>query len=214
MGTHPIFESDFDCLTDPAFRTMGFDNFGQTILVKCALLGDAAVGKTAISQALVSDGTQFPKNYSMTTSLKLSQKTIKIENSDDEVCLIMFDLAGEDVFETLIEPHFDLIGMFIVCFDLTNKQSFEHVRKWEKKLRALGVNVKGYLIGNKNDVNQDRQVITDKEANKLATELGLKYFKTSARENSGIIEAFTEMSTNVYTEWSQNPDSIPILTEQ
>ena len=31
---------------------MGFDNFGQTILVKCALLGDAAVGKTAISQAL------------------------------------------------------------------------------------------------------------------------------------------------------------------
>ena len=149
---------------------MGFDNFGQTILVKCALLGDAAVGKTAISQALgafccftfvcdsynldrkrqfyrsVSDGTQFPKNYSMTTSLKLSQKTIKIENSDDEVCLIMFDLAGEDVFETLIEPHFDLIGMFIVCFDLTNKQSFEHVRKWEKKLRALGVNVKGMYI--------------------------------------------------------------------
>ena len=134
----------------------------------------------------------------MTTSLKLSQKTIKIGDSEDEVCLILFDLAGEDVFETLIEPHFDLIGMFIVCFDLTNKQSFEHVRKWEKKLRALGVNVKGmstlpvcnrrkpvdgtkkssgYLIGNKNDVNQDRQVITDKEANKLATELGLKYFK-------------------------------------
>ena len=36
--------------------------------------------------------------------------------------------------------------MFIVCFDLTNKQSFEHVRKWEKKLRALGVNVKGKVI--------------------------------------------------------------------
>ena len=94
----------------------------------------------------VSDGTQFPKNYSMTTSLKLSQKTIKIGDSEDEVCLILFDLAGEDVFETLIEPHFDLIGMFIVCFDLTNKQSFEHVRKWEKKLRALGVNVKGMSI--------------------------------------------------------------------
>ena len=82
----------------------------------------------------------------MTTSLKLSQKTIKIGDSEDEVCLILFDLAGEDVFETLIEPHFDLIGMFIVCFDLTNKQSFEHVRKWEKKLRALGVNVKGMSI--------------------------------------------------------------------
>ena len=40
---------------------MGFENYGQTILVKCALLGDAAVGKSAITQALVSDGTQFPK---------------------------------------------------------------------------------------------------------------------------------------------------------
>ena len=39
---------------------MGFDNFGQTILVKCALLGDAAVGKTAISQAL---GAFFSWNF-------------------------------------------------------------------------------------------------------------------------------------------------------
>jgi small GTP-binding protein len=193
---------------------MGFENYGQTILVKCALLGDAAVGKSAITQALVSDGTQFPKNYSMTTSLKLNQKTVQIENSDDEVCLIIFDLAGEDVFETLIEPHFDLIGIFIVVFDLTNRTSFDNTTKWVSKLRALGVNVKGYLIGNKNDVNQDRQVITDKEAQKLATQLGLKYHKTSARENTGITESFTEMCTNVYNEWSQNPDSIPILTEQ
>ena len=44
-------------------------------------------------------------------------------------------------------------------------------------LPCLTTSFQGYLIGNKNDVNQDRQVITDKEANKLATELGLKYFK-------------------------------------
>ena len=44
-------------------------------------------------------------------------------------------------------------------------------------MRALGVNVKGYLLGNKNDVNQDRQVITDKEAHRLAEKLNLKYYK-------------------------------------
>ena len=157
---------------------MGFDTtIGQTILVKCALVGDAAVGKSAIAAALSSDGAHFPKNYSMTTSLKLSRKTIKIEDSDDEVCLILFDLAGQDVFETLIEPHFDQVGTFVVCFDLTNKQSFLNTEKWANKMRALGVNVKGYLLGNKNDVNQDRQVITDKEAQRLADKLNLKYFK-------------------------------------
>ena len=63
-------------------------------------------------QALVSDGAEFPKNYIMTTSVDLSSKVVKISESDDEVCLILTDLAGEDVFETLIEPHFDMIGAF------------------------------------------------------------------------------------------------------
>merc|ERR1712189_4605 len=207
MGTHPIFESGFDCLTE---QKMGFETLGQTILVKCALVGDAAVGKSAIAAALSSDGTHFPKNYSMTTSLKLSQKTIKIEESDDEVCLILFDLAGQDVFETLIEPHFDQVGTFVVCFDLTNKQSFLNTRKWANKMRALGVNVKGYLLGNKNDVNQDRQVITDKEAHRLAEKLNLKYYKTSAREYTGISEVFNEICTTCFTEWNENPDSLPI----
>jgi len=193
---------------------MGFENIGQTILVKCALLGDAAVGKTAITKALVSDGAEFPKNYIMTTSVDLSSKVIKISESDDEVCLILTDLAGEDVFETLIEPHFDMIGIFAVVFDLTNRQSFKNVGKWVSKLRALGVQVPGCLIGNKDDVNQDRQVITDKEASKLAQSLELKYFKTSARENVGIQSAFQELSENLYRAWSEHPESVPILVEQ
>ncbi len=60
----------------------------------------------------MSDGAEFPKNYIMTTSVDLSSKVVKISESDDEVCLILTDLAGEDVFETLIEPHFDMIGAF------------------------------------------------------------------------------------------------------
>jgi len=59
---------------------------------------------------LTSEGAEFPKNYIMTTSVNLSSKIVKIDESDDEVCLILTDLAGEDVFETLIEPHFDMIG--------------------------------------------------------------------------------------------------------
>ena len=46
----------------------------------------------------------------MTSSVNLSPKVMKMEDSEDEVCLILTDLAGEDVFETLIEPHFDMIG--------------------------------------------------------------------------------------------------------
>ena len=61
-------------------------------------------------QALVSDGAEFPKNYQMTTSVNLSSKIIDLEETEDEICLILADLAGENLFEPLIEPHFDMIG--------------------------------------------------------------------------------------------------------
>ena len=67
---------------------------------------------------------------------------------------------------------------------MTNRKSFENVEKWIGKLRALDVKVPGCLIGNKDDVNADRHVVTDKEARRLAENLGLKFFKVS---QSGLI---------------------------
>jgi len=68
---------------------MGFDTYGQTLMVKCGIVGDASVGKTALCQALVSDGAEFPKNYQMTTSVNLSSKIIELEETEDEICLIL-----------------------------------------------------------------------------------------------------------------------------
>jgi len=193
---------------------MGFDTYGQTLMVKCGIVGDASVGKTALCQALVSDGAEFPKNYQMTTSVNLSSKIIELEETEDEICLILTDLAGENLFEPLIEPHFDMIAIVVVVFDLTNRKSFENVEKWIGKLRALDVKVPGCLIGNKDDINADRHVVTDKEARRLAENLGLKFFKTSARENIGVLESFEEMSSDLYKLWSTSPEQVPILTEQ
>ncbi|CBY13937.1 unnamed protein product [Oikopleura dioica] len=107
-----------------------------------------------------------------------------------------------------------MIAIVVVVFDLTNRKSFENVEKWIGKLRALDVKVPGCLIGNKDDVNADRHVVTDKEARRLAENLGLKFFKTSARENVGVQESFEEMSSDLYKLWSTSPEQVPILTEQ
>ena len=49
-------------------------------------------------------------------------------------------------------------------------------------------NVSILLLGNKVDKTEDRVVSTD-EANELATELNIKYFETSAKENINIKES-------------------------
>ena len=49
-------------------------------------------------------------------------------------------------------------------------------------------NVSILLLGNKVDKTEDRVVSTD-EANELATELNIKYFETSTKENINIKES-------------------------
>ena len=38
------------------------DNILRT---KCAIVGDATVGKTSLTQMFVTDGREYPKNYNM-----------------------------------------------------------------------------------------------------------------------------------------------------
>ena len=83
---------------------MGFNTYGQTLMVKCGIVGDASVGKTALCQALVADGAEFPKNYQMTTSVNLSSKIIELEETEDEICLILTRVLNLSSDEAINRP--------------------------------------------------------------------------------------------------------------
>jgi putative ribosome biogenesis GTPase RsgA len=52
------------------------------------------------------------------------------------------------------------------------------------------------LVGNKIDDVQKRQVDT-KEANDLATKLGLKYIETSAKDGTNVAKAFNDLAAQI-----------------
>lgn len=62
------------------------------------LLGEARVGKTALAESFVSNGTEFPKNYSMTNGIRLHSKIIQIPNTNDSVDMLLVDCAGAAVY--------------------------------------------------------------------------------------------------------------------
>ena len=71
--------------------------------------------------------------------------------------------------------------MAVVCYDITQKASFDHVTSWIEEARKIrGDQVQIILVGNKIDLAEKRQVSTE-EGQALADQLGIKFTEASAK---------------------------------
>ena len=82
----------------------------------------------------------------------------------------------------------------VLVYDVTDDDSYEKIRDWMAQIKAntekdeLGF----VLLGNKCDV--EPRVITEEQGNKMAAELNISYFETSALNGQGINEAFEHLA--------------------
>nr|CAB3255332.1 intraflagellar transport protein 27 homolog [Phallusia mammillata] len=164
---------------------------------KCVVVGEPTVGKSAVSQSFSADGTAFPKNYTMTIGVELSQKNLQVgENAQDLVNLFIFDSSGKEVFSDLSEPCWEKLSMFAVVFDVTNSKSFTSCQRWLKKLKKYfepSKSIPGVLIGNKTDL-EARRKISAEDATNFAQEHSLTYFECSAKDYVGIDAPFRHLA--------------------
>jgi transport family protein 27 len=75
----------------------------QLVILRCKLVivGDACVGKTAITQVFQSGGSTYPKNYLMTVGAEFCVKQVPIPNTNTIIELYIFDCAGQSIFNQL-----------------------------------------------------------------------------------------------------------------
>jgi len=75
------------------------------------VVGDPAVGKTALVQMFASSGTRFPKQYNMTCGVELAHKITLVAppaaDSEANVELYMLDSGGQDMFEEMLPPFWE-----------------------------------------------------------------------------------------------------------
>ncbi|XP_029949970.1 intraflagellar transport protein 27 homolog [Salarias fasciatus] len=150
---------------------------------RCLLLGDAAVGKSALSHIFYSDGTLFQKNYSMTTGVELLMKCVNIPETTDSVELYIIDTAGKETFVEACKKMWGEPSLLCLVFDLTSEQSFANCSRWMERVQphCRGLHVPGVLVGNKSDLSARREVQAS-VASEWAQSQGLDYHETSAKE--------------------------------
>ena len=158
------------------------------IIVKLLLLGDSSVGKTSIIIKYISN--KFMDTNIATLGVDYMDKTVDYNNL--KVFLQIWDTSGEEKFRSITRNFYRNADGLLVVFDLTCRESFNHVKNWINEAKEHKNGIKTILVGNKLDLEDEREV--DKEtALKFAEKNNLKYLETSAKNGKNINNSFKEM---------------------
>ncbi|XP_068611110.1 ras-related protein Rab-19-like [Brachionichthys hirsutus] len=185
-------------------------------LFKIVLIGDSNVGKTCVVQNFKS--RTFSEKQQNTIGVDFSVRTLDIEGK--KVKMQVWDTAGQERFRTITQSYYRSAHGAVIAYDITRKSTFESVTHWIKEVELYGAaNAVLMLIGNKCDLEEERQVQFRKACN-LAKERGLlAALETSAKESQNVEEAFMMMARelmarnglNVQQDDAESNDTPPVL---
>ncbi|MHA2094772.1 MAG: Rab family GTPase, partial [Candidatus Hodarchaeales archaeon] len=135
-------------------------------------------------------------NYLPTLGVDITTKKISLD--EIQVKLILVDTAGQEFFGKLRPSYYRGASACLIMFALNDEKSFEAIPTWLNEFtKYIQPEVPTALAGNKNDLIDERTV-SEKDARKVADDLNMAYFETSAKEGgSEIEEIFSSLAKQV-----------------
>jgi GTPase SAR1 family protein len=111
--------------------------------------------------------------------------------------LQLWDTAGQERFRSLTSNFFGRADGFVLCYDISNRPSFDHVIGWMRDIKTRAPpDCDIVLCGNKSDLDNDRVVQHD-EGKQLADEYGVQFFETSALTGHNVESMFMALATTI-----------------
>jgi GTPase SAR1 family protein len=172
-------------------KVKGFNNRVQDKLT-IVPFGDDDVGKSSLISRIKNkkfEETKINELLQYTEVLKISIENV---SSQDYYVVIREDKEIKTK---------DKIHIFLLCFDLTNKDSFYNVSfKYYDEMKELQKDTSiGILVGTKSDSKPEDILITDQEALDLTKKLKLKNFiKISSKTDENISELMKSCLTSYF----------------
>ena len=163
-------------------------------IMKLILIGDASVGKTNILNKYLKN--EFDPNSKSTLGVELGTKNVKIDNKIIKVQI--WDTAGQERYKAITSTYYKGAKGAIIVYDITRKLTFDNIDKWIADLKINGdENIMIFLVGNKSDLNNNREVSKDEGINK-SEKYNVPFLETSALQGDNIDRVFEELIQTVY----------------
>ena len=117
--------------------------------LKIILLGDSATGKSKLIERYLMD--EYNPRQLSTYALTLFRKEVRLDGESSVVDF--WDTAGQEAFNRMHPSYYYRAHCCILLFDVTRKDTYQHLADWYKELREYCENIPVVLVANKIDVD-------------------------------------------------------------
>ncbi|EFA75091.1 Rab GTPase [Heterostelium album PN500] len=163
------------------------------MLLKILVIGDSGVGKSCMLLRFADN--RFTDSYISTIGVDFCIRTIELDGK--RIKLQIWDTAGQERFKTITTSYYRGAHGLIIVYDITSMESFNSIKRWLIDVdRFASPSVLKLIVGNKCDLNSKRAV-DFKVAKKFSDDLNIPILETSAKDSTGIDDAFTQLAANI-----------------
>ncbi|KAF2262625.1 GTP-binding protein yptV5 [Lojkania enalia] len=124
----------------------------NSLEAKIVVLGSQGVGKTSLVHRYVKNAFTPPTTVSTIGASFLTKRVVDIDTST-VVRLQIWDTAGQERFRSISKLYYRGANAGVLCYDITDPQSFEEMGRWMKELKQnLGDDIILHVVGTKSDM--------------------------------------------------------------
>ena len=168
-----------------------------TISKKMCMIGDFGVGKTSLIRRFVE--SQFSDEYLSTVGVKISRKSIALENTKHPESvtaqLLIWDLEGHTKFKGIAPTYLQGASGVLIVADVSRTETVERISEHVKLFSS--VNPKGSIIValNKVDlIDEEKLALLVEISHSIGQDKVIAVYTTSAKTGKDVDEIFYKLA--------------------
>ena len=164
---------------------------------KMCMLGDFGVGKTSLIRRFVE--RQFSDRYLSTVGVKISRKTIALQDMEreQELKLLIWDIEGHTKFKGISPSYLQGSSGVLVVADITRQETLDHLSDRIREYREINPSGQVAIALNKSDLLEEEEVLEIKSKLNLPEAI-LGIYNTSAKTGENVDTIFEELAYKLW----------------
>uniref|UniRef100_A0A8C6TDV0 RAB17, member RAS oncogene family n=1 Tax=Neogobius melanostomus TaxID=47308 RepID=A0A8C6TDV0_9GOBI len=182
----------------------------RTLRVKMVLLGSSGVGKSSLATRFVTG--EF-KDAQPTVGCAYQTHVVSVNGAS--LRFEIWDTAGQERYHSVTPLYYRGAHAALLVYDISKRETFTRAQQWLQELekQIIPDSTVVWLVGNKADLTQSRQV-SAQEGQNLAEDRGLGFLETSALSGDHVNQLLLTVAYRVYeltcdqrflSEWQEIP---------